>query len=102
MKYDWKFKLGCVLKYKEGRRDFAPVSRIKEIKKQPLFCWPLPIPIEFGAFGCLFSLFPFIPIRFWGSPTYPGACLFLESPSFPGAVFAEDEEYPLPEALEVG
>lgn len=24
MKYDWKFKLDCVLKYKEGRRDFAP------------------------------------------------------------------------------
>ena len=26
MKYDWKFKLDCVLKYKEGRRDFAPKS----------------------------------------------------------------------------
>lgn len=24
MKYDWKFKLDCVLKYKEGRRDFVP------------------------------------------------------------------------------
>ena len=24
MKYDWKFKLDCVRKYKEGRRDFAP------------------------------------------------------------------------------
>lgn len=24
MKYDWKFKLGCVLKYKQGRRDFLP------------------------------------------------------------------------------
>lgn len=29
MKYDWKFKLDCVLKYKEGKRDFVPpgVSR---------------------------------------------------------------------------
>jgi len=26
MKYDWKFKLDCVLKYKEGRRDFAPAA----------------------------------------------------------------------------
>ncbi len=26
MKYDWKFKLDCVLKYKEGRRDFAPLG----------------------------------------------------------------------------
>ena len=24
MKYDWRFKLDCVRKYKEGRRDFAP------------------------------------------------------------------------------
>ena len=37
-----------------------------------------------------------------GSPTFPGACLFLESPSFPGVVFVEDEEYPLPEVFEVG
>ncbi|MCQ2211701.1 MAG: hypothetical protein MJZ34_15570 [Paludibacteraceae bacterium] len=26
MKYDCKFKLDCVLKYKEGRRDFVPVG----------------------------------------------------------------------------
>jgi len=26
MKYDYKFKLDCVLKYKEGRRDFVPVG----------------------------------------------------------------------------
>lgn len=26
MKYDWKFKLDCVLKYKEGRRDFVPIG----------------------------------------------------------------------------
>ena len=26
MKYDWKFKLDCVLKYKEGRRDFVPAG----------------------------------------------------------------------------
>ena len=24
MKYDWKFKLDCVRKYKEGKRDFVP------------------------------------------------------------------------------
>lgn len=24
MKYDWKFKLDCVIKYKKGRRDFVP------------------------------------------------------------------------------
>lgn len=24
MKYDWKFKLDCVLKYQQGRRDFVP------------------------------------------------------------------------------
>ena len=27
MKYDWKFKLDCVLKYKEGNRDFVPKDR---------------------------------------------------------------------------
>lgn len=26
MKYDWKFKLDCVLKYKKGRRDFVPLG----------------------------------------------------------------------------
>ena len=26
MKYDWKFKLDCVLKYKEGKRDFVPLG----------------------------------------------------------------------------
>lgn len=26
MKYDWKFKLDCVLKYKKGRRDFVPIN----------------------------------------------------------------------------
>lgn len=26
MKYDWKFKLDCVLKYKEGKRDFVPIG----------------------------------------------------------------------------
>lgn len=26
MKYDWKFKLDCVLKYKKGIRDFVPVG----------------------------------------------------------------------------
>ena len=29
MKYDWKFKLDCVRKYKEGRRDFAPPGIVR-------------------------------------------------------------------------
>lgn len=29
MKYDWKFKLDCVLKYKEGRRDFTPKGKLR-------------------------------------------------------------------------
>ena len=29
MKYGWKFKLDCVPKHKEGKRDFAPAARRK-------------------------------------------------------------------------
>lgn len=30
MKYDWKFKLDCVLKYKQGKRDFVPKGTRKD------------------------------------------------------------------------
>ena len=33
MKYGWKLKLDRVLKYKEGRRDLAPVVRNKNLFK---------------------------------------------------------------------
>lgn len=33
MKYGWKLKPGCFLKYKEGRRDFIPVTRNKNLFK---------------------------------------------------------------------
>ena len=33
MKYGWKFKLDCVPKHKEGKRDFAPAARNKKLFK---------------------------------------------------------------------
>lgn len=39
MKYGWKFKLGCVLKYKEGRRDLAPIGRSKRTFLDHVRAW---------------------------------------------------------------
>lgn len=39
MKYDWKFKLDCVLKYKEGRRDFVPSKRNKRTFLNHVSAW---------------------------------------------------------------
>ena len=39
MKYDWKFKLDCVLKYKEGKRDFVPQSNNRRTFLLQVRCW---------------------------------------------------------------
>ena len=39
MKYGWKFKLDCVLKYKEGRRDFAPAAISKKAFLSQVRAW---------------------------------------------------------------
>ena len=64
MKYDWKFKLGCVLKYKEGRRDFAPVSRIKEIKNSRYFAVRCPSPLSLELLGVCFRYSHSSPLDF--------------------------------------
>lgn len=39
MKYDWKFKLDCVLKYKEGRRDFIPAGICRRTFLGHVYAW---------------------------------------------------------------
>ena len=39
MKYDWKFKLDCVLKYKEGKRDFVPVGICRRTFLSHVYTW---------------------------------------------------------------
>ncbi len=39
MKYDWKFKLDCVIKHKEGRRDFVPAARNKKSILNHVSAW---------------------------------------------------------------
>ena len=39
MKYDFKFKLDCVLKYKEGRRDFVPIGISRRSFLSHVYSW---------------------------------------------------------------
>ena len=86
MKYDWKFKLGCVLKYKEGRRDFAPVSRIKEIKNSRYFAVRCPSPLSLELLGVCFRYSHSSPLDFGVLQLFLGPVCFWNLLHFLGSL----------------